>query len=143
MNEFPKGLRSWIEVFEKFLVIATLCVGIFKGFGYLSAKTEQAESTAAREKAIMQETKKRTETLDLFARTYAREFEQINKEIRDVDVNLAKAIRKDSADWEKYHALRLQKTEDKQKLLEEMGKQIIELQKYSLKRQSTLKQPSE
>lgn len=143
MNEFPKGLKSWIEVAEKVLVIATLSIGIFKGFGYLSAKTEQAETTVARDKAIMQESKRRTETLDLVAQTYTKELERINEDIRDIDVKLGKSAWKDSVDWEKHQAIRLQKTEDRQKLLEEMGKQIIELQKYSIERQSTPKQPSE
>ena len=123
MNEFPKGLRSWIEVAEKLLMIVTLSVGVVKGFGYLSAKTEEAASVA-------QETKERTKTLGRMTQTYTKELEQTSKDIRDIDANLSTATVKNSVEWDRYQAIRLQKTQDKQNLLEEMGKQIIELHKY-------------
>lgn len=141
MHEFPKGLKSWIEATEKILVIATLSVGIFKGFGYLSAKTEQAETTVEKNKAITLESKRRIETLNLVANTYTKELKQINEDIRDIDARSAKLRRENIDDWEKNQKIRSKKTEDRQEILKEMGKQIIELQKFSIERQAIPKQP--
>lgn len=130
MKEVSPSLKSWLEVTEKALIVVTLVIAIgtsaYQGVAFLSAKKQQAV-------ALTDEANKRREVLDRFADTYLAQLEAINEDIRKLDEELGKEIWKNTTGWDVKIALRMEKTKDRQEILQNLGNQILELKKLEVK----------
>ena len=127
--------RRNIEFIERLLLIITLIIGIgvstYKGYEFLTVKTSEAEVAKKQSEALTQESKKRTELVDLMGKSYLAQLEKINEEISKIDEEAKKEPWADTYKGRNLMAIREQKAKDRLQLLQIMGQQMLELKKLS------------
>ncbi|CAI1942249.1 hypothetical protein [Serratia fonticola] len=118
MKSVSPELKSWIELWEKSLIIISTSIII------LTAAYKRGiliTSNSNKFIAEKQETEKRTEVINLMANTYATSL------IKDIDIKLEQQLGVNSYGWEKYRAIREEKVKDRSSLLQSLGGQIVQL----------------
>ncbi|HBE9177214.1 TPA: hypothetical protein KNH08_000045 [Serratia fonticola] len=124
MKSVSPELKSWIELLEKSLIIISTSIIIltaaYKGGILITSKSNKFI-------AEKQETEKRTEVINLMANTYATSLNQLDRDIKDIDIKLEQQLGVNSYGWEKYRAIREEKVKDRSSLLQSLGGQIVQL----------------
>ncbi|NTU50023.1 MAG: hypothetical protein HGA87_03890 [Desulfobulbaceae bacterium] len=124
MKEFPKVYKSWLDALEKLLIVIGLLIALPKGCNFVVTKTEQS-------KAATQAIEARTKDSRLLAESYVNELKKLNDDIRVIDEKIEKEPWDTTEGAKKGYHLREEKVKDKQRLLESLGNQVIELRKNS------------
>ena len=127
------GFKAWLEVIEKALVTITLVIGIgasaYKASVFLSAKTAQSTAATGKLDVEKEEATKRIELIDAIGAMYVQQLNQIDSDLRKLDEELKSQAWKDSYGWEMRIAVRQEKAKDRQVLIENIGRQLLELKR--------------